>query len=51
MTGLLPRIMHAQKRQQEAYINFVENTEHYKTIAYPHKLPVMNAWKLAGVPI
>ena len=45
------RIMHAKKRQQEAYINFVENTEHYKTIAYLLQTSVMNAWKLAGVPV
>ena len=45
------RMMHAKKRQQDAYINFVEKPEHYKTIAYLLQTSVMNAWKLAGVPV
>ena len=40
-----------KKRQQQAWENFVECMEHYKTVAYLIQSSVMRAWKLAGVPV
>ena len=41
----------ATKGNKSRWQYFVASTEHYKTIAYLIQSSVINAWKLAGVPV